>query len=76
MAAAEFGAQDISERQINGFYNDLENFAGRAALNGDRMPSDDEFGGGEFAELHPDISPPGLGGIALGGRFNREPALV
>lgn len=44
---------------------ELDVFAGRAALNGDRMPrNDDDTDNGNFAELHPDKEPPGEGGMS------------
>jgi hypothetical protein len=62
------------------FHEDIGEFTLRAAvassLINELNPDDDDFGGGEPAELHPDISPPGLGGIALDGKFNRQPAMA
>lgn len=58
------------------FEKELGRFAsGDMVLVGDLFESrrdDDDFGGGETASLHPDISPSGLGSVALGGRFDRH----
>jgi hypothetical protein len=66
----------FNEKFLEDFHGQIGAFTVQAAVGvaliREALPGDD-FGNGETAKLHDDLSPPGLGGIALDGKFNRQP---